>query len=829
MSELERLLNAMNLKIETNKTITKVEGGIKSTIQYNNKPIITNTTAIGSLLLKNRNQYMVFNTYSESKDCIYLFLEQYIHEVLSSKISFIVSSILEFAHNPELYNNIKSQNLKQLLLKLVKDDLIDFDNTSENSLLNKWLEINKKMSEKLLQDGLISLSNRLDDVCIEDDEEIEYYKKIYKICDDKDCIFTFFSPYTAVEFSVYNLLKQSKNQLLGVKLEKNEVDTINAIYQYIFKDIDKKNAYSSLNNSLLEDKFSKSTEKVYIVNKVAPIMAPTMLIIESFNMLATHIDSILDDMVDIDEALIKNEKFNLNLTKDEISKLRLNNDFSPNYNFGSANDFRKEIKLNPRIKFEEFNTQVNEALEKDNKKVPLHKQRATKRRNYQNFGNSIMPLSLPESKTTTSLTMLEPDNVSFEQVIPEEERKRNTHIIANSGAGKSTILKTFISKDLKEGNTVVVMDPDGEFAEQVAQMVEDPSKLVFIDPYAKKGETPTINPLQIIHNDDENVISSMTQELVVAFENGIGLEWSVNMEAVLYPCISTLIRKGNSDIYELQRFMNNDYNQDLIELGKKSPIKAHREFFQKQFHQEKLDVTKDALGTKLQVLLNDPVFANLVTGDSTINLEKKINSQGKVIVFKFSIGEMVSTLTLFSRLIMALIQGIIFRRKKLSQNKIYDTHLYLDEFQHFVSPSITTMLTQSRKKKCYTTLAHQTISGQLSKKMQDIVASCTHYKLAGQNSYENHKIMSNALQVEIDTLQNLENGCFISKVGANPYMEIKYSDKFIGNNASVVDDKEWDKYLKYQIEKYYRPIEDESLDTEINSNETILTPKSKEF
>ena len=59
------------------------------------------------------------------------------------------------------------------------------------------------------------------------------------------------------------------------------------------------------------------------------------------------------------------------------------------------------------------------------------------------------------------------------------------------------------------------------------------------------------------------------------------------MEVVLVPCISTLLRKGYSDIFELQRLIQGE--KELVNLGKKSPNKWHREFFETQFDDEKLD------------------------------------------------------------------------------------------------------------------------------------------------------------------------------------------------------------------------------------------------
>ena len=107
------------------------------------------------------------------------------------------------------------------------------------------------------------------------------------------------------------------------------------------------------------------------------------------------------------------------------------------------------------------------------------------------------------------------------------------------------------------------------------------------------------------------------------------------MLAFLMPCISTLLlMKPDADLFDLHRFYNDKRNQDLVLLGTQSPIPAHREFFLHEFkngHKK----TKEALSIKLQTLLNNPIFAEITTGKSTLDLEKLIN-QGKVIIFDIS-------------------------------------------------------------------------------------------------------------------------------------------------------------------------------------------------
>ena len=186
------MFNALNLYIEKDKTVTNIENGLKSTVKCNNKPIISDSSAIEHFKLNNGNEFVLFNIHSKGRDCSYLVLEHYIHKVLSSKINFIISQILKFCQSPELYHQVKSEKLNQLLIKLINYDFINFDSTNKNTLLNKWNKINEQLSNNSFQNKLISLTFKIDKVCINDETKINYSKQALKLSDDTR-IFAFFT------------------------------------------------------------------------------------------------------------------------------------------------------------------------------------------------------------------------------------------------------------------------------------------------------------------------------------------------------------------------------------------------------------------------------------------------------------------------------------------------------------------------------------------------------------------------------------------------------------------------------------------------------------
>ncbi len=87
--------------------------------------------------------------------------------------------------------------------------------------------------------------------------------------------------------------------------------------------------------------------------------------------------------------------------------------------------------------------------------------------------------------------------------------------------------------------------------------------------------------------------------------------------------------------------MDDSANQDLVDMGRRSTNLQHRQFFYRKFYDKCLRATKHGIYTRMQVLLNDQTFQNLISNKSTLNLETLIE-QKKIIIFKLTLGEIGS-------------------------------------------------------------------------------------------------------------------------------------------------------------------------------------------
>jgi len=434
---------------------------------------------------------------------------------------------------------------------------------------------------------------------------------------------------------------------------------------------------------------------------------------------------------------------------------------------------------------------------------------------------SVMPYNYRNSYIS-QLPVLDPvgDTEGFDKIIGIHQMDSHWYILASTRSGKSEFIKlTYIRLALQAGASIVLLDPHGDLARQCAKLHNNKKDIIYIDPTLKKGFTPTINPLRL-KKRDEATISIAAQELMIALESIIGTEFSPNMEVCLSPIIYTLLRKGDADFCDLIRAFDDDLNEDIIAESLKSPIKAHREFMRTQFSKPKFKKTKDALATKLQTFDNHPLFNNFISGKSTFNLEKAINSK-KIIILRLPKGKMRKILEPAAKLIMAMIQGIVFKRSDLPEHLRPKTHLICDEYQNFFSQMSDEILSESAKNNLFILGAHQYLS-QLDTKSRDGLMSGANIKIVGKNSNKDLKAMAEEIEVDIQSLKSLKQGEFYIKIGSNPALKIVTTDKFLGNNDSI-DEQLWKQILKYQRKKYYKKIVDldnaeTQLKTEVESS-----------
>ncbi len=810
---IKNVLEILELRSCENGTLEH-KNGKKEKLNFNGKFFVKNldfntVNPINSTHLKFNCNY---ETYS------FNVLEKHTTNLLSSKISFCVSTILDFWKNNVL-NNVYDEELNQLISKLNEIHGNNVESIISDTIIEKWNEIKKLSKQRSSYDFFIKFNSKMDFAKTSDEKIIG---KKPKSKDGKDMTYFYRQVFINELFPFYKLLTNSKrNTIFGIPFDKKEIEILKAIFQFIFKNIDKED-----DTQYFDRDKDVNTKKIIMVENLS-LEYSGLSLLRKFDKLANQIDNCLLKFKDYNEYDVENQIINSNFTNEIFSELIFDIDSS------SSNFEKKEVRLEiiSQSKFtaEALNKELNEKSVTENiisKKIN-YKERKSKNFNYpyhrnsrdefSSFSNGFMKSDSPD--LLSKLTILDPDNDSFHSVIPISEKLRHLQIIGSSGSGKTILTKSLAYVDSKMiKSNLMIFDILDNISREFMQYVAK-ENLLLINLSLEDKFNLVINPFdwgdKKIEEITEDEIESRAKAIINAFEVALGIAWSINMEVVLVPCISTLLRKGYSDIFELQRFMDHERNEYLVELGKKSPIKGHRNFFETQFCHEKFDVTIAAVSTKLQIFLNNRSISNSMTGKSTINLEKEINTEGKVIIF-----QLPKEANLFTRLMVEMIQEIVKKRVHLSKNERIDTYIYFDEFQNYITPTMEELLAESRNFGLYARFIYHSMA-ELNKKMQTMILSCTNIKFVGKTSHEDLKIMSKEIQVDVKQLEVLDVGEFFLKVGVKEAIKIKTTDKFVNIE---IDEEKHQEHIAYQLEHYYTKIEDENIIEAIVVDSKPLAP-----
>lgn len=412
--------------------------------------------------------------------------------------------------------------------------------------------------------------------------------------------------------------------------------------------------------------------------------------------------------------------------------------------------------------------------------------------------------------------------------IPEEPRRTHTYLLGTTGSGKTELLKTLIHSYIAQPDSasVVVIEPSGEFVEQVAHWQEfvGSDRLVYLKLDIKPGLVPTINPLEIPNLDPNdtsrealNVKQVVAQQLLSALEEilggRMGGDVSVNMRAVLMACLLVLLDKPGATLKDLHRFMNKDSNDDLVGFG---ATRLHYEsaarLFQTSFNQTSFDVTRRSIFAKLQTLFDISFFGELTCGKSTVDLQYQLGRKA-IILFDLSKGRLGNEASAaFGRLMIAYIQALAKRRGDLPKAYRVPIHLIIDECHNYLTTSVEEILAESRKLGLFLTLCQQNVGYQMGNDMRRIVANNTTVKIAGKVEPDQWERTSRQFPVDKEVMAALgkskQKGVFIIRAGsgAEPFRFRARSDLIDFSNR--MSPTMWEITKGRQARLFYRPVEE---------------------
>ncbi|MCW3073511.1 MAG: hypothetical protein JWP69_580 [Flaviaesturariibacter sp.] len=307
------------------------------------------------------------------------------------------------------------------------------------------------------------------------------------------------------------------------------------------------------------------------------------------------------------------------------------------------------------------------------------------------------------------------EGIETEVCFTDTQRLKHTHIIGATGTGKSTLLLNLITQDIDAGNGICVIEPHGDLIERTLHTIPEhriPDVCV-IDP--SDTDYPVgLNILKANSDIEKEVLSS---DLVAALKRH-ATSWGDQMNSILANAILVFLESSRGgNLVDLKEFLlDKVFREKVLSTVSDSHI---CNYWQKQYPLLKSNSIGPIL-TRLDSFLRPKLIRNMIGQKEGLDFEAMLDGK-KIILVKLShglIGEENSYL-LGSFLVSKIQQAAMARQAKAASERA-PFFLYIDEFQHFITPSMASILSGARKYGLGMTLAHQSLQ-QLQRSDSDIV------------------------------------------------------------------------------------------------------------
>ena len=291
-----------------------------------------------------------------------------------------------------------------------------------------------------------------------------------------------------------------------------------------------------------------------------------------------------------------------------------------------------------------------------------------------------------------------------EQVVtlPSSVRLRHTHIIGATGTGKSTLILSMIAQDIKNGNGIAVLDPHGDLIESILTYIprERFKDVIVIDP--ADGEFPVGFNILSAHSEIEKDI--LSSDLVASFKR-LSTSWGDQMNSVFANAILAFLEnEDGGTLVDLRRFLVEKSFRDTFLKKVSDPHVVY--YWQHEYPLLKSSSIGSIL-TRLDTFLRPKLIRNMVAQKKSLDFEMILDTK-KILLIKLSQGLIgaENSFLLGTFFVSKIYQQAMARQAKSKENRS-DYFLYIDEFQNFITPSMSYILSGARKYHLGLILAHQ--------------------------------------------------------------------------------------------------------------------------
>jgi DNA helicase HerA-like ATPase len=346
------------------------------------------------------------------------------------------------------------------------------------------------------------------------------------------------------------------------------------------------------------------------------------------------------------------------------------------------------------------------------------------------------------------------------------QRLNHTYVIGASGTGKSTLLANMIRQDIAKGQGIGVLDPHGDLIDRVLTDIPEErfDDVVLLD--LADEEHPV--PFNVLFAHTELEKRLLASDLSAVFQR-LATSWGDQMSAVLANAILAFLESDRGGtLSDLRRFLvEKPFREDFLSTVQDPEVVYYWQ------HEYALLSGKPqgSVVTRLNTFLRPkPIRYMVGHGENRLNVSAMMN-EGKIFLARIpqgAIGE--ENAYLLGTLLVSAFHRAALSRQEKEAGERRPFFLYIDEFHHFITPSMAPILSGARKYGLGLILAHQELR-QLESRNSDVASAAqvnpvtrVCFRLGDQDA---KKLEAGFAHFNASDLQSLGKGQAIARVERN--------------------------------------------------------------
>lgn len=403
--------------------------------------------------------------------------------------------------------------------------------------------------------------------------------------------------------------------------------------------------------------------------------------------------------------------------------------------------------------------------------------------------------------------------------LDENDRRRHTYIIGQTGVGKSGFLENLAVQDMMEGRGFAFIDPHGDSVEKLLGMV--PKDRVEDIIYFSPGDMTNpvgLNMFEFTHPDEKDfIVQEAINMLYSLYDPGHTGIVGPRLEHIFRNCALLLMSDPNGGTFiDIPKLLVDDqfYKSKLKYVTDQNVL----DFWTKEYPDSKRsnesgEVTSWVV-SKFGPFMSNTMMRNIMGQTKSGFNIRDIMDNNKILLVNLSKGRMGELNSkLIGMIFVMKFQAAAMSRADMPENQRTDFGLFVDEFQNFATESFESILSEARKYRLNLVLGNQFMT-QLTEKIREAIIGNVGTVISGRIGVTDAELMVKKFQPVFDAedLTKLPNYQAIASVMINSAPSAPFSMNLIPPLTEHANPKLADAMRKLSGTKYGRPrieVEDE--------------------